>query len=230
MNDSTKQTDTPKDLSAAPVQAGEASGKQETKGAVPEKRNHFSRSPFSSRKKGGNREGGARGGHKTNKEGGRGGSGGQRSRKDGGTRQSRSEFQHKVIQVRRVTRVMAGGRRFSFSVALVVGNRKGSVGVGLGKASDTALAIEKAMRDAQKNLLRVPLNKAMSIRHEVDAKFGSSQVTIRPAPGRGLVAGSSVRTVLDLAGIKDITSKILSRSKNKLNNARAAITALAKLS
>ena len=126
--------------------------------------------------------------------------------------------------------MVKGGRRFSFSVALVVGNRKGNVGVGLGKASDTALAIEKAMRDAQKNLLHVPLNKAMSIRHEVGAKFGSSQVTIRPAPGRGLVAGSSVRTVLDLAGIKDITSKILSRSKNKLNNARAAIAALAKLS
>jgi small subunit ribosomal protein S5 len=171
------------------------------------------------------------GAEKTSKGGGAKNSrtGGQRSRKDGGARQSRSEFQHKVIAIRRVTRVMAGGRRFSFSVALVVGNRKGGVGVGLGKASDTALAIEKAMRDGQKKLMQVPLTKKMSIHHEVDAKFGGSQVIIRPAPGKGLVAGSSVRIVLDLAGIKDITSKILSRSKNKLNNARATVAALKKL-
>lgn len=231
MNDSIKKTNI-SEISSAEAGRAKPTGEEKGKdGPVSEKRKQFSRPPFA-RKKGGSGAAGARAsGHKTNRDGSsRNGQAGGRSRKEGGARQSRSEFQHKVIEVRRVTRVMAGGRRFSFSVALVVGNRKGGVGVGLGKASDTALAIEKAMRDAQKKLLRVPLNKAMSIRHEVDAKFGSSQVTIRPAPGRGLVAGSSVRTVLDLAGIKDITSKILSRSKNKLNNARAAIAALAKLS
>jgi small subunit ribosomal protein S5 len=136
------------------------------------------------------------------------------------------EFDQKIINIRRVTRVVAGGRRFSFSVALVAGNRKGQVGVGLGKAGDTSLAIEKAFRDAKRHMLKVKMTKTRSIPHEVGAKYSSSVLTVMPAPGRGLIAGSSVRDVLELAGITDITAKILSRSKNKLNNARAAIKAL----
>lgn len=136
------------------------------------------------------------------------------------------EFDQKIINIRRVTRVVAGGRRFSFSVALVAGNRKGQVGVGLGKAGDTSLAIEKAFRDARRNMLKVKMTKTNSIPHEVAAKYSSSVITIMPAPGRGLIAGSSVRDILELAGITDITAKILSRSKNKLNNARAAVKAL----
>ena len=139
---------------------------------------------------------------------------------------ARSEFDQKIISIRRVTRVMAGGRRFSFSVSMVIGNKKGKVGVGVGKATDTQLAIEKAARNARKNLIEVPLNKHQNIPHDVHTKFASSEVMIMPAPGRGLVAGSSVRTVLELAGVKDVTAKIFSRSKNKLNNARAAIEAL----
>ena len=142
----------------------------------------------------------------------------------------RSEYDQKMLSVRRVARVMAGGRRFSFSVALAIGDKKGAVGVGTGKAGDTALAIEKAMRDAKGNLLRLKLTKDMSLPHDVSAKYASSSVAIFPAKGRGLVAGSSVRTVLELAGVKDVTAKILSRSKNQLNNARAAIEALRKLS
>lgn len=138
----------------------------------------------------------------------------------------RSEFDQKIISIRRVTRVMAGGRRFSFSVAIVIGNKKGKVGVGLGKAGDTQLAIEKAVRSARKNLIEIPLNKHQHIPHDVHTKLSSSEVMIMPAPGRGLVAGSSVRTVLELGGVKDVTAKIFSRSKNKLNNARAAIAAL----
>ncbi|OHA58989.1 MAG: hypothetical protein A2571_00165 [Candidatus Vogelbacteria bacterium RIFOXYD1_FULL_44_32] len=134
-----------------------------------------------------------------------------------------------MVDVRRVTRVMAGGRRFSFSVVLVAGDKKGRVGVGIGKAGDTALAIDKAMNDAKKRMILVSRTEGHSIRHEVEAKFGSSQLILKPAKGKGLVAGSSVRTVLDLAGVKDISAKILSRSKNKLNNARAAIIALKKL-
>ena len=111
----------------------------------------------------------------------------------------------------------------------MIGNRKGKVGVGLGKAGDTQLAIEKATRDAKRHLFEVPLNKYQHIPHDTQAKFGASTVMIMPAPGRGLVAGSSVRTVLDLAGVKDVTAKILSRSKNHLNNARATIGALRKL-
>ena len=149
----------------------------------------------------------------------------------GGRREGRErqEFDSKIISVRRVTRVMAGGRRFSFSVAMVIGDKKGRVGVGIGKASDTQLAKEKAMRDAKKHLLTVPMNKDGHIPHDVHTKYASSEVMIMPAPGRGIVAGSSVRIVLELAGIKDVTAKIFSRSKNKLNNARAAVEALKQL-
>ncbi len=149
----------------------------------------------------------------------------------GGRREERprQEFDQKIISIRRVTRVMAGGRRFSFSVAMVLGDKKGRVGVGIGKAGDTQLAIEKAMRDAKKNMITVPMNKDSHIPHDVHTKYASSEVMIMPAPGRGIVAGSSVRTVLELAGVKDVTAKIFSRSKNKLNNARASIEALKQL-
>ncbi len=141
----------------------------------------------------------------------------------------KSEFDQKTISVRRVARVMAGGRRFSFSVALIAGDRKGRVGVGLGKAGDTAAAIDKALRDAKKHMIKVPLTENRSIPCNVSGKHGASRVDIRPAKNRGLVAGSSVRIVLELGGITDVTAKVLSRSRNKLNNARAAIDALEQL-
>lgn len=142
----------------------------------------------------------------------------------------KGEFEQKMIDIRRVARVVAGGRRFSFRVAVVAGNRKGDVGVGIGKAGDTATAIEKAFRHAKKKMIKVKLTKDLSIPHETEAKFASSRLILKPSPkGQGLIAGSSVRTVVELAGIKNITSKILSRSKNKINNARAAICALQKL-
>ncbi len=138
----------------------------------------------------------------------------------------RSEFSQKIINIRRVTRVSSGGRRFSFSVALVLGDRKGSVGVGTGKAGDTALAIDKAVRDAKKHLVKVSLNENKMIPHDVQVKYSSAELVMRPAPGRGTVAGSAVRDVLELAGINNINVKILSGSKNKLNIARAALKAL----
>jgi small subunit ribosomal protein S5 len=146
----------------------------------------------------------------------------------GGRREERvrPEFDQKIISIRRVTRVMAGGRRFSFSVAMVIGDKKGKVGVGIGKAGDTQLAIEKAIRDAKKAMITVKMNQDSHIPHDVRIKYSASEVMIMPAPGRGLVAGSSVRTVLELAGVKDVTAKLLSRSKNKLNNARATVEAL----
>lgn len=144
-------------------------------------------------------------------------------------RQERREFDQKIISIRRVTRVVAGGRRFSFSVAIVIGDGKGKVGVGVGKASDTALAIEKAARVAKKHMIKVRVTENKSIAHDVSAKYCASRVSILPAPGKGIVAGSSVRNVLELAGIKDVTAKIFSRSKNKLNNAQAAIKALSSL-
>lgn len=172
----------------------------------------------------GGSRGGARSGAGARKggspRGGRGGAGFERVK---------PEFDNKLIQIRRVTRVVAGGRRFSFSVALVAGNRKGSVGVGIGKAADTAAAIEKATKDAKKNMIKVLLTPEMMIPHEVEAKDSSATVMVMPAPGRGMVAGSSVRNVLELAGIKNVRAKILSGSKNKLNNARATVKALKQL-
>jgi small subunit ribosomal protein S5 len=156
--------------------------------------------------------------------------------KKGGSRDSRkpqgkprSEFDQKIISLRRVTRVVAGGRRFSFSVGLVIGDRNGSVGVGLGKANDTALAIEKAMRDAKKNMITPYLTESKSIPYDVEAKYSASRVMMVPAPSKGLKAGGAMRTILDLLGAKDISGKILSRSKNHTNNARATIKALKKV-
>lgn len=143
---------------------------------------------------------------------------------------SKPEFDQKILNIRRVTRVVAGGRRFSFSVALVAGDKKGSVGLGLGKAGDTALAINKAVRNAKKNMIRLNLTKTMSIPHELSAKFSSSKVVLMPNKGRGLVAGSVVRDIVKLSGLKDITGKIISNSKNKLNNAKAVMEALSIIS
>jgi small subunit ribosomal protein S5 len=140
------------------------------------------------------------------------------------------EFDQKILDIRRVTRVVAGGRRFSFSVALVAGDKKGAVGLGLGKAGDTALAINKALRNAKKNMVRLKLNKNMSIPHELSAKFSSSYVILMPNKGRGLVAGSVIRDIVKLSGMRDITGKILSNSKNKLNNAKAVMAALSQIS
>jgi len=142
---------------------------------------------------------------------------------------ARQEFDNKIISVRRVTRVVSGGRRFSFSIATVVGDRKGKVGVGTGKAGDTPIAIDKAMRAAKKAMVKISLTSNNSIAHPVEAKYSSAKVSIIPAPGKGVIAGSAVRVVLELAGIKEVSSKILSRSKNKLNIAKAAIKALGEL-
>ena len=138
----------------------------------------------------------------------------------------RSEFEQATLDVRRVARVMAGGRRFSFSVTVVIGDKKGRVGVGLGKGADTALAIDKAVRSAKKALVTVPLTKSRSIAHDVNAKYSSSTVEIIPSVGRGLVAGSAMRTVLEYAGVTDVVAKIQTRTKNKLTIARATVAAL----
>ena len=136
------------------------------------------------------------------------------------------EFDQKMVSIRRVTRVVAGGRRMTFAVAIAIGDKKGSVGLGTGKGGDTAIAITKALRQAKKNMFKIKLTKDLSISHEVSAKFSSSKLTIRPNRGKGLVSGSTVRDMLVLAGIKNVTTKLHSGSKNKLNNARVAYKAL----
>lgn len=158
----------------------------------------------------------------------RGGRGPGRGGDRGGRREMRAkpEFDQKIIDIRRVTRVSSGGRRFSFAVSLVAGDRKGRIGVGTGKGGDTALAVEKAFRNAKKNLITVNLTKSGSISHDVKAKYSSARVEMSPAPGKGIAAGSSVRDVIELAGVKDIIAKLRSGTKNKLNNAQAAVLAL----
>lgn len=144
-------------------------------------------------------------------------------------KREKSEFEQKVLDIRRVTRVVAGGKRFRFRATVVLGNHKGRVGVGIDKGADTSESIEKASRAARKNLILVPI-KNNTIPHEVIGKFSSAVVLLRPAgEGRGIVAGGPVRVVISLAGIANITSKILGTTTNKLNNARAAIEALKKL-
>ena len=138
----------------------------------------------------------------------------------------KSEYDQKILTIRRVSRTVAGGRRFNFSVAIIIGNKKGKVGVGTGKAGDTSLAIDKAVRSAKKHMITLKLTKDSSIGHDVYAKYSASRVELMPSPGRGLVAGSSVRPVLELAGVTNLVAKVRSGSKNRLNNAQATIEAL----
>jgi len=141
-----------------------------------------------------------------------------------------SEFEQKMLDMRRVTRVVAGGKRFNFSILLAIGDKKGRVGLGLGKSMDTQMAIAKAFRHAKKNIIKIALTKNNSISFDTMAKYGSARVFLRPNRGRGIVAGSVVRDILNLGGVHDITSKILSGTKNKLNISRATLAALSKLS
>ena len=152
----------------------------------------------------------------------------------GGERRPRAErpkpeFDQKILAIRRVTRVVAGGRRFSLSVAMAIGDKRGSIGIGTGKAIDTSLAINKAIRSARKNMITLKLTKTGSIPHEVGAKYGSSMVMIMPNKEKGLVAGSAARDLLVLAGVKNVTSKVHTGSKNKLNIGQATFTALSKI-
>ncbi len=141
----------------------------------------------------------------------------------------RDDFESKLLDLARVTRMTAGGRRFRFRVVMIVGNKAGKVGVGVSKGSDVAQAVEKATRLAKKNLIEVPIVKD-TILYQVEAKFGAAKVLLKPQrKGRGVIAGGTVRVICNLAGIKNISSKILGRTSNKLNNARATIKALQKL-
>lgn len=140
-----------------------------------------------------------------------------------------SEFKEKVIDLRRVTRVVAGGKRFRFRATVIIGDEKGRVGVGIAKGVDVAQSVDKAKVNAKKKLMTVSL-KDRSIPYEVEAKFSAARVMVKPArKGHGLKAGGAVRAVLLLAGVRDATAKCLGGTKNKLTNAMATIEALKKL-
>ena len=140
----------------------------------------------------------------------------------------KEEFEQRILDVARVTRVMKGGKRMSFRVCIVIGDKKGRVGIALGKGADVTLAVNKAVNKAKKNVITVPIVND-TIPHAVLNKFGSAKILIKPAAqGRGVIAGGVVRVILDLAGINNITSKILG-TNNKVNNAKCTILALKSL-
>lgn len=142
-------------------------------------------------------------------------------------RREKPEYDQKLLNLARVTRVVKGGRRFRFRATLVIGNRKGKVGVGVAKGSDVSDAIQKSFNDAKRNMISVVL-AGSTIPHDVREKMGSAVVLLKPGiPGQGIIAGGAVRAVMDLAGIKDIVSKSLGAS-NPLSVARATVSALSR--
>jgi len=135
------------------------------------------------------------------------------------------ELEEKVVQVRRVAKVVTGGKRMGFRVLVVVGDRKGSVGIGIGKAREVSVAVRKGVEAAKKAQVKVHI-LGTTIPHDIIGKLGASRVLLRPAPsGRGVIAGGSVRTVLELAGIHDVVAKSIG-SSNAINSAKATIAAL----
>lgn len=186
----------------------------------------------SGQSEGGRREGGFSGGGRGDGggRGGRGGGGRGPRRRDGEGQFDReqSDLVEKVIFINRSSKVVKGGRRFSFSALVVVGDKKGKVGLGLGKAGEVADAIRKGNDDAKHNMLNVSLKDA-TIPHEVFSEYGGARILLRPAsPGTGIIAGKTVRAVVESAGVKDILSKSLG-SKNAANVAKATLTALQSL-
>jgi small subunit ribosomal protein S5 len=144
-------------------------------------------------------------------------------------RKNKTEWLKRVVAIDRVTKVVKGGKKMSFRAIIVVGNEKGKIGVGVGKAGDVITAIKKGVTDGKKHIISIPLTNSNSIPHPTSGKFGAAKLILRPsAPGSGVIAGSSIRTVLELAGIKNILSKQLG-SNNLLNNARATINGLSTL-
>jgi small subunit ribosomal protein S5 len=145
------------------------------------------------------------------------------------SRDNKVEWSERVVAIQRVTKVVKGGKKMSFRAVVVVGDEKGQVGVGVGKAGDVITAVRKGVSDGKKNVITVPLTSSNSIPHKIDGRFGAAKLILRPsAPGSGVIAGGSIRTVLELAGVKNILSKQLG-SNNLLNNARATVNGLSNL-
>lgn len=141
---------------------------------------------------------------------------------------AKRDFDQKVVEIKRVTRVVAGGKRMRFRALVVVGDHKGKVGMGLRKGVDVAEAVNKAVNAAKKNMIIVPLEKE-TIPHQVKIKYKSSRILLFPAaPGTGIIAGGALRSILDLAGVKNILSKMIG-SSNKVNNVKAVFEAFGKM-
>jgi len=149
-----------------------------------------------------------------------------KSKKNSQRNDSESKLAERLIKISRVSKVTKGGKKLSFRAIVVVGNENGQVGVGVGKADDVVNAFKKAKTDGKKNLIKIPITKSLSIPHNVVGTFGACKIIMRPSiEGSGVIAGGAVRTVLEVAGIKNVIAKQLG-SNNILNNARAAVSAL----
>ena len=154
---------------------------------------------------------------------------GKRAPRRGDRRNQTPEFKETVVTVRRVSKTVKGGRNMRFTALVVVGNGKGTVGFGTGKAKEVPDAIKKALEAAKKNLYKVPMVKGDTFPHYVEGKFGACKVVMKPAPdGTGIVAGGPVRAVLELAGIKNIYSKVYG-SRNSINMVRATVNGITNL-
>ncbi len=141
----------------------------------------------------------------------------------------KEEFDQVILDLARVTRVMAGGKRMRFRAAVAIGDRSGRVGIGIAKGADVQIAISKAVNDAKKNIIKVKTTYTGTIPHEIRLRDHSAQIFIKPAPsGTGIIAGSVVRQIFELAGISDIVGKIMGTG-NKINNAKTVIKALSML-
>lgn len=222
-------------VEASPVVENKEAKPQEVKAANPE----TPRAPSANADKnkeargGGSRGGGNAGGG--GRGGSRGGGGGDR-RNNNNSRRKRteteepSEYIEKVVQVRRVTKVVKGGKKLSFRTTVIIGNEKGKVGVGVGKASEVLIAIKKAISDARKNLVDIEtVANTNTISHTVIGRASGARVLLKPAAeGTGIIAGGTARIVLELAGVGDVLSKSLA-SKSPLNVARATVNALSSL-
>ena len=144
-------------------------------------------------------------------------------------RLSKINYEEKIVQIKRVTKVVKGGKKMTFRAVVIIGDNQKHVGVGVGRADDVNLAIDKAVLNGKKSLITVPLTYQNSIPHVIDSSFGACHIMIRPAAeGSGVIAGGSVKTVLELAGFKNVLAKQFG-SKNILNNAKATIQALTRL-
>lgn len=150
----------------------------------------------------------------------------RRGRGRGSRKREPQEFEQQIVDLARVTRVTKGGKQLSFRATLVIGDKKGRVGYGTSKGNDVQIAVEKALKKAKKNLIKVPMVNG-TIPHAVQAKFKAAKVLIKPAPkGSGIIAGSAVRTVLELAGVPNASAKMVGKTNNKITNVKAAFDAL----
>ncbi len=153
------------------------------------------------------------------------GSGGRPPRRNDRKDDKKDDMEQRILEVARVTRVMAGGKRMNFRACVAIGDKKGNVGVGLGKGADVTMAVNKAVNKAKKTMVNVPMVKD-TIPHEIYNKMGAAKIMLKPAKqGRGVISGGVTRVILELAGVKNVTSKALG-SNNKVNNARCTIEAL----